>query len=575
MRALERSELVFGIGPAGTGKTYLAVAHAAMLLERGAVERIVLSRPAVEAGERLGFLPGDMKEKVDPYLRPLYDALYDMMPRRQGGACDRRRASSRSRRWPSCAAARLRNAAIILDEAQNTTPMQMKMFLTRLGEGGAHDRHRRSDARSTCRATPSRGWSRRCACSTASRASSPCASTMSTWCATRWWPRSCAPMTATPDRAAAATGSDAGSRMDRRRHHSIEAGTWPPARRSVWPRLAGAGAVAAAVANSAIAEAADPNCRCSSPTTPHIRTLNAQWRGKDKPTNVLSFPAFDIDARRSAAARCSATSCSPTRRLRARPELEDKLRSPSDPSGGAWLSSSSRLRSRERRGGRRDGGAAKPRFSPGLPSPTLTSNWEVQQNLETMNDADTATRRRHTKRQGAEQSPRPVERRAKYRHRLSRLRQSGFLVERLSALFSAAQRVEHPRGSRGRAVGPRRDRTAFSPGERAMLNNILRLREMRVEDVMVPRADIKAVEISTTLGDLLRVFEESGHSRMPVYQRHARRSARHGPHPRRDGLPDHARHARSRGSEAARKRTPRSPLPSRAAGARSTFRVSI
>ncbi|MBE0693851.1 MAG: PhoH family protein, partial [Aquamicrobium sp.] len=80
MRALERAELVFGIGPAGTGKTYLAVAHAAQLLERGAVERIVLSRPAVEAGERLGFLPGDMKEKVDPYLRPLYDALYDMIP---------------------------------------------------------------------------------------------------------------------------------------------------------------------------------------------------------------------------------------------------------------------------------------------------------------------------------------------------------------------------------------------------------------------------------------------------------------------------------------------------------------
>ncbi len=80
MRALDRSEMVFGVGPAGTGKTYLAVAHAAMLLERGLVDRIILSRPAVEAGERLGFLPGDMKEKVDPYLRPLYDALYDMMP---------------------------------------------------------------------------------------------------------------------------------------------------------------------------------------------------------------------------------------------------------------------------------------------------------------------------------------------------------------------------------------------------------------------------------------------------------------------------------------------------------------
>lgn len=80
IRAMERAELVFGVGPAGTGKTYLAVAHAAQLLERGAVDRIILSRPAVEAGERLGFLPGDMKEKVDPYLRPLYDALYDMMP---------------------------------------------------------------------------------------------------------------------------------------------------------------------------------------------------------------------------------------------------------------------------------------------------------------------------------------------------------------------------------------------------------------------------------------------------------------------------------------------------------------
>src|SRR5690606_13558299 len=80
MRALDHAELVFGVGPAGTGKTYIAVAHAARLLERGAVERIILSRPAVEAGERLGFLPGDMKEKVDPYLRPLYDALYDVMP---------------------------------------------------------------------------------------------------------------------------------------------------------------------------------------------------------------------------------------------------------------------------------------------------------------------------------------------------------------------------------------------------------------------------------------------------------------------------------------------------------------
>ncbi len=135
MRALERSELVFGIGPAGTGKTYLAVAYAAMLLERGMVERIVLSRPAVEAGERLGFLPGDMKEKVDPYLRPLYDALYDMMP---ADKVERAIAAEVIEIAPLAfmRGRTLRNAAIILDEAQNTTPMQMKMFLTRLGEGG-------------------------------------------------------------------------------------------------------------------------------------------------------------------------------------------------------------------------------------------------------------------------------------------------------------------------------------------------------------------------------------------------------------------------------------------------------
>ena len=135
MRALERSELVFGIGPAGTGKTYLAVAHAAMLLERGMVERIILSRPAVEAGEKIGFLPGDMKEKVDPYLRPLYDALYDMMP---ADKVERAIAAEVIEIAPLAfmRGRTLRNAAVILDEAQNTTTMQMKMFLTRLGEGG-------------------------------------------------------------------------------------------------------------------------------------------------------------------------------------------------------------------------------------------------------------------------------------------------------------------------------------------------------------------------------------------------------------------------------------------------------
>ena len=133
IRSMDRCELVFGIGPAGTGKTYLAVAFAAAMLERGDVERIILSRPAVEAGERLGFLPGDMKEKVDPYLRPLYDALYDMMPAEK---VERGLASGTIEIAPLAfmRGRTLARAAIILDEAQNSTTMQMKMFLTRLGE---------------------------------------------------------------------------------------------------------------------------------------------------------------------------------------------------------------------------------------------------------------------------------------------------------------------------------------------------------------------------------------------------------------------------------------------------------
>jgi phosphate starvation-inducible PhoH-like protein len=133
IRAMDRQELVFGVGPAGTGKTYLAVAYAATLLERGDINRIILSRPAVEAGERLGFLPGDMKEKVDPYLRPLYDALYDMMQPEIVERC----LESQTIEVAPLAFMRgrtLSNAVVILDEAQNTTTQQMKMFLTRLGE---------------------------------------------------------------------------------------------------------------------------------------------------------------------------------------------------------------------------------------------------------------------------------------------------------------------------------------------------------------------------------------------------------------------------------------------------------
>jgi len=131
--ALTDHTLVFGIGPAGTGKTYLAVSVAVTMLLSGEVDRIILSRPAVEAGARLGFRPGNLREKIDPYLRPLYDALYDMLPADQVV----KRLESGEIEVAPLAFMRgrtLANAFVILDEAQNTTPMQMKMFLTRLGE---------------------------------------------------------------------------------------------------------------------------------------------------------------------------------------------------------------------------------------------------------------------------------------------------------------------------------------------------------------------------------------------------------------------------------------------------------
>jgi phosphate starvation-inducible PhoH-like protein len=127
-------DITFGIGPAGTGKTYLAVASAVDALERSAVQRIVLTRPAVEAGERLGFLPGDLAQKVDPYLRPLYDALYELMGHDKVQKAFERNAIEIAP-LAFMRGRTLNNAFVILDEAQNTTPEQMKMFLTRIGFG--------------------------------------------------------------------------------------------------------------------------------------------------------------------------------------------------------------------------------------------------------------------------------------------------------------------------------------------------------------------------------------------------------------------------------------------------------
>lgn len=134
IQAMNEHEMVFGLGPAGTGKTFLAVAKAVSAMLDGKVERIILTRPAVEAGENLGFLPGNLKEKIDPYLRPLYDALYDMLP---ADMVDKKLESGEIEVAPLAymRGRTLAHAVVILDEAQNTTAMQMKMFLTRLGEG--------------------------------------------------------------------------------------------------------------------------------------------------------------------------------------------------------------------------------------------------------------------------------------------------------------------------------------------------------------------------------------------------------------------------------------------------------
>lgn len=134
IEAMNKHEMVFGLGPAGTGKTFLAVAKAVSSMLEGKVDRIILTRPAVEAGENLGFLPGNLKEKIDPYLRPLYDALYEMLP---ADIVDKKLENGEIEIAPLAymRGRTLSHSVVILDEAQNTTTMQMKMFLTRLGEG--------------------------------------------------------------------------------------------------------------------------------------------------------------------------------------------------------------------------------------------------------------------------------------------------------------------------------------------------------------------------------------------------------------------------------------------------------
>ena len=187
-------DITFGIGPAGTGKTYLAVACAVDALERSAVQRIVLTRPAVEAGEKLGFLPGDLAQKVDPYLRPLYDALYDLMGFDKVAKAFERNALEIAP-LAFMRGRTLNNAFVILDEAQNTTPEQMKMFLTRIGFGAKAVVTGDISQIDLPKGQLSRAGRRR-AHSQARQGHRPSpASPAPTWCGIRWWRASSTPTT--------------------------------------------------------------------------------------------------------------------------------------------------------------------------------------------------------------------------------------------------------------------------------------------------------------------------------------------------------------------------------------------
>ena len=195
--SIRRHTVTFGIGPAGTGKTFLAVAMAVAALEGRDVSRVILTRPAVEAGERLGFLPGDIQAKVDPYLRPLFDALFDMLdPDRVNEYFERGiievapLAFMRGRT--------INDSFVILDEAQNTSPEQMKMFLTRLGFGSKHGRHRRHHPDRPARPTSGPAWSSSARSSRPSRTSSSSASAAPTSSATSSSSGSSPPTASTP-----------------------------------------------------------------------------------------------------------------------------------------------------------------------------------------------------------------------------------------------------------------------------------------------------------------------------------------------------------------------------------------
>ncbi len=288
-RALEQNELTVAVGPAGTGKTYLAVAQAVAMLTAGRVDRIVLTRPAVEAGERLGFLPGDMREKVDPYLRPIYDALYDLLPAEQ---VTKRLAAGEIEIAPLAfmRGRTLANAFIILDEAQNTTTVQMKMALTRLGENSRFVVHRRPD--------PDRPAARR------SFGLARCG-------------RNSRRRRRRRDRAfrrqghrAPPAGRPYRRRLRKRRQKTQRGRDGPEGRGTVlmlvlhidveqdgWRAMGDVERIARTAIEAALAteppqaKEIEIGVRFADDAT--VQVLNRDYRGKDKPTNILSFPIED------------------------------------------------------------------------------------------------------------------------------------------------------------------------------------------------------------------------------------------------------------------------------------------
>ena len=316
IKALKQHELVFAEGPAGTGKTWLAVGHAVSLLEQGQAERLILSRPAVEAGERLGFLPGDMREKVDPYLRPIYDALYDFMEARhverglQTGMIEIAPLAFMRGRT-------LTNAVVLLDEAQNTTAMQMKMFLTRLGEGSRMIVTGDPTPDRPAAGPEIRARSRPCASSTGVEGIARIIFTR----AGRRPPRPRAPdrhglRRRRPGRARSPTavieldvvrrGSAAGPRLG-----DAESARAPRRRAAAFAVAPDAPQADVEISLLLTDDAGD------------ARSSTGTGAARTRPTNVLSFPAADQPGGARARA-ISATSPSPTRRWRARRRSEGK-----------------------------------------------------------------------------------------------------------------------------------------------------------------------------------------------------------------------------------------------------------